>query len=133
PAPPPTIPGDMSTTTTLLTFAEFEQLPYSPGKQELIDGELIEMPPPLANHSLTAQAIFDLLRDAVGRTRVFMEAGFLLAGKHWLQPDVSLLWPDQPKARGYWVGAPMVAVEILSEHKSAQSVEDKLNLYFAEG
>jgi Uma2 family endonuclease len=33
-------------TTTLMTFAEFEKLPQLPGKQELIDGELILMPPP---------------------------------------------------------------------------------------
>jgi Uma2 family endonuclease len=123
----------MSTTATLLTFAEFEQLPDCPGKQELIDGQLIKMPPPLKNHTLTAKAIAKLLSDAVGDQWVNIEAGFLIGGRQWLQPDVSVLWPHQQEAGGYWAGAPMVAIEILSEHKSAQYVEDKLNLYFDDG
>jgi len=36
----------MGATTKLLTFEEFEQLPDAPGKRELLDGELIEWPPP---------------------------------------------------------------------------------------
>jgi Uma2 family endonuclease len=37
--------------TALMTFAEFEQLPDAPGKRELIDGELVTMPPPQLRHS----------------------------------------------------------------------------------
>ena len=42
-------------TTALMTFAEFEQLPDCPGKQELIDGEVIQLPPPVAIHTLIAK------------------------------------------------------------------------------
>jgi Uma2 family endonuclease len=38
-------------TTTLLTFTEFQELPDSTGKRELLDGELIEMPPPKARYT----------------------------------------------------------------------------------
>src|SRR5579884_409571 len=123
----------MSTTTTLLTFAEFEQLPDAPGKQELIDGEVIEMPPPLKSHLMTAEAIFRLLDHALGEGRVHMKWGYLLGGQHWLQPDISVAWPQQGETRGYPSGAPMIAIEILSARKSVQHIEDKLNLYFAEG
>ncbi|HZU24332.1 MAG TPA: Uma2 family endonuclease [Bryobacteraceae bacterium] len=120
-------------TTTLLTFAEFENMPEKPGKQELIAGEVIEMPPPDISHTLTTEAVVDLLRGVLGKARVHMEAGFLLAGTNWVQPDAAVLWPDQPRTRKYWTGSPMAAIEVLSEHKSAQYVQDKLELYFNHG
>ena len=54
-------------TTSLLTFEEFERLPIhdQPGKRELLDGELIQLPVPELEHSEVAQHIFLLLRDAV--------------------------------------------------------------------
>ena len=36
--------------TTLLTFEELEQLPDEPGKMELLDGELIRLPPAKKRH-----------------------------------------------------------------------------------
>jgi Uma2 family endonuclease len=42
----------MGGTTPLMTFDEFERLPDEPGKLELIDGELVRMPPPNAAFSL---------------------------------------------------------------------------------
>jgi len=118
--------------TALLTFAQFEQLPDAPGKRELIEGELVEMPPPFLNHTQTAQAFLYLLAAALGRSRVYMEAGYKIGG-NWVQPEVSVTRPDQPHEGGYLAGAPMLAVEILSEHKSAQAVEAKLDLYFDNG
>ena len=118
--------------TALLTFAEFERLPDQPGKRELIKGELIEMPPPLLNHTLTAQALFLVLHKAFAGARVFMEAGYKV-GENWIQPDISVTWPNQQHERGYLAGAPLMAIEILSEHKSPQQVESKLNLYFEYG
>ena len=67
--------------TTLLTFAEFEKLPDSPGKRELLDGEIIEMPPPKLRHSDIQQRIHERLRP-YARERligeVYMEVGFKL-------------------------------------------------------
>jgi Uma2 family endonuclease len=121
-------------TTTLLTFAEFEQLPDRPGKQELIEGELIEMPPPMGSHSYTARQFRRLLESgSVDRDLVFDEAGFKLSPDSYVQPDVCVLWPAQAGSTGYFPGAPMLAIEILSDHKSAQYVQDKLELYFAHG
>ena len=45
----------MGTVKTLLTFEAFEQLPDQPGKQELVRGELIEMPP--RNTNITTSPI----------------------------------------------------------------------------
>jgi Uma2 family endonuclease len=41
---------------TLLTFEEFEQLPDRPGKDELLRGELIQMPPGKLRHNKTCRA-----------------------------------------------------------------------------
>ena len=35
----------MGTTTSLMTFEDFERLPEEPGKRELLKGELIELQP----------------------------------------------------------------------------------------
>jgi len=119
-------------TATLLTFAEFERLPDAPGKRELVEGELVQIPPPLLNHTATAQAFFLLLHRLLDPSLVFMEAGYKI-GKNWVQPDVSVRRADQRREGGYLAAAPMLAIEILSEHKSAQDAEAKLDLYFANG
>src|ERR1019366_2578743 len=48
-------------TTTLLSFEEFERLPDEPGKLELLDGELIQLPPAKRKHVDIAHRIYDLL------------------------------------------------------------------------
>ena len=51
----------MGTTTTLLTFEEFERLPDQPGKRELLEGELIELPPAELKHNRIAHRIYHRL------------------------------------------------------------------------
>ena len=55
----------MGTVKTLLTFEEFEQLPDQPGKQELIRGELIEMPPADLKHNRISHRIYKRLDTAI--------------------------------------------------------------------
>jgi len=119
-------------TTALMTFAEFEQLPDCPGKQELIDGELIQLPPPEFVHSLVAKWSYDLLLAAIEPHRVFSEVGFRIGGG-WLQPDVSVLWPDQQIGERYLARGPMLAIEVLSPSNTAAQIDRKLTLYFSEG
>lgn len=119
-------------TTALLTFAEFEQLPDAPGKRELIDGELIEMPPHKLSHSIIAKRICKLLLERLDDSQVWMETGYGIAGG-WLQPDVSVTRPDHPQQNDYFVGGPLVAVEILSPSNTAAEVERKLTLFLQEG
>jgi|SRR3954454_10271712 Uma2 family endonuclease len=117
-------------TTALMTFAEFEQLPDIPGKQELINGELITMPPPENKHSLISARIFSLLltRWPVGRAWGD-HTGYRMGGG-WVEPDASVSWPNQPQDDKYLLQAPMLAVEILSP---GEDIDEKLTLYFDEG
>jgi Uma2 family endonuclease len=72
-------------TTTPLTFAEFERLPDSPGKRELLDGEIIELPTPKARHTKIQQRIDERLRPYVLDRRLgelYIEAGYKLGERH---------------------------------------------------
>jgi hypothetical protein len=116
--------------TALMTFAEFEQLPDAPGKQELIDGELITMPPPELRHSTLVKRLFGLLLRHLPESRVWPDRTGYRILDGWIEPDVSVSWPDQRRDEKYFLGSPMIAIEILSP---GEEIERKLTLYFAEG
>jgi Uma2 family endonuclease len=132
----------MGATTTQLTFEEFERLPDAPGKRELLDGELIELPPPKRKHTLTQHRIAEALRRYAAERGllVFVEAGFRLGERRneWVQPDVSVVSQGQEERAaadpdGYYEGAPLIAVEVISRSNTAESVERKLAKYFENG
>ena len=117
-------------TTSLLTFAEFELLPEIEGKRELLDGEVTILPPPVLAHSRIAKRIFLLLLACLPESRVWPDhTGYRIA-QGWIEPDVSVSWPDQCRDEKYFLGSPMIAVEIVSPGKE---IDHKLTLYFADG
>ncbi len=124
----------MSTTSLtglgLTTFAEFELLPDIAGKRELVDGEVITMPPPELVHSQVAKQILFLLLACLDKSRIWPNHTGYRIGKGWIEPDVSVSFPDQRRDEKYFVGSPMIAVEILSPD---EEIDRKLTLYFAEG
>jgi Uma2 family endonuclease len=116
-------------TTALTTFAEFERLTDCEGKRELIEGEVTVMPPPDLAHSRIARQILLLFLARLDKERVWPDhTGYRIAGG-WIEPDVSLSWPDQRRDNKYFLGSPMIAVEILSP---GEEIDHKLTLYFAE-
>jgi Uma2 family endonuclease len=129
----------MGTVKTLLTFEEFEQLPDQPGKQELVRGELIEMPPADYKHNDIADRIYGSLKAAIEQAhargeagelgRVFHEMGYLLPGECWLQPDVSVTQAGQ-RVEKYLIGAPAIAVEVIWPSNTARQIDAKAALYF---
>ena len=122
----------MGTSVSLMTFAEFEQLPYpDPGKMELVNGEVvIVMPPPELAHQKVARATFLILAARFQDRTWFDHTGYRMGPGNWLEPDVSVSWPDQQQDEKYFLGAPMIAVEILSP---GEETEEKVALYFAHG
>jgi Uma2 family endonuclease len=132
----------MGTVKTLLTFEEFEQLPDQPGKQELIRGELIEMPPADYKHNDIADRIYGFLKAALDQAhargeagelaRVFHEMGYLLSGANWLRPDVSITHAGQSVEK-YLIGAPAIAIEVVSPNNTAKRIDAKAELYFQFG
>jgi Uma2 family endonuclease len=50
----------------------------------------------------------------------------------WLVPDASVSHPDQP-GEDYYEGAPLLAVEVISESNTEHQIGRKRELYFANG
>jgi Uma2 family endonuclease len=131
-------------TTTLMSFADFERLEFGAGKTELLKGEVLQMPPAQRRHVESCERLRDLLKAAVEHLqnvspalrlgKVHMEMGYRLLTEpaSWLQPDVSLTHPDQPGDR-YYLGAPLIAFEVVSENDRAPELEAKVAAYLANG
>ena len=132
----------MGALTTLITFEEFERLPDKPGKRELLRGELIEWPPAKQPRSRISRCLFRALDQAIEKFRlkrtglswgeVYFETGYQLSPSTWLQPDVSLTHPQQP-VQGYLQGAPLLAIEVVSESNTAASIGKKIKEYLTHG
>lgn len=115
---------------SVMTFAEFELLPDVEGKRELIEGEVVTMPPPELDDSRIAKRIFFRLAAHLDESRVWPDhTGYRIA-RGWIEPDVRVSWPDRRQDEKYFVGSPMIAVEILSP---GEEIDPKLTLYFADG
>ena len=131
-----------ATAVAQLTFEEFERLADQPGKLEILQGELIELPPALRTHNQIARRIFrsldkllteskpDTWTMALGDT--YQQMGYKFIGNTWLQPDVSVAHAGQEGDK-YFANAPALAVEIISESNSAEQVNAKIDEYLRRG
>jgi Uma2 family endonuclease len=130
----------MATTTNLLSWKAFEQLPDDGMHHELIEGEHQVLPPPKSGHNVIASRVADALRPLADQKlgRVLIEAGYKLSDEPatWIQPDVSFLLADRVAAtapNGYFLNAPELAVEIVSPSETARDLAKKNKLLVAGG
>ena len=130
----------MATTTNQLSWEAFEQLPDDGMHHELIEGELITSPPPKSKHSEVAKRAFVALLAIEKRSslRAYQEAGYKLSRDpaSWIQPDVSFLAAQRAASadpEGYFLGAPELAVEVISPSESPVDVERKVELFLSHG
>jgi Uma2 family endonuclease len=132
----------MGAVKTLFTFKEFERMEFKPGKQELIHGELIELPPPEIKHQKISHRIFKTLDAAVEQAQArgeaihlgvaYHETGYKFPDNTYLIPDVSVTHAKQAENR-YLEGAPAIAVEILSPSNTGKLMDAKMKIYFEFG
>ena len=132
----------MMTVETLLTLEEFLDLPDQPGSsQELLHGRLIDMSAPQADHAAVQAEITIVLGILIRRSYpdvfVLGDTGFVLGPQTLQCPDVSVVRREGYRAmstqRGALVGAPDLAIEIVSPSESAQDLDDKVEAYLAAG
>jgi Uma2 family endonuclease len=128
----------------LMTFEDLERLPEEPGKTELLDGELIQMPPAKRPHNKIGKRLFLRLHQLVesmraggaarGLGEVEIEVGYKLGRKpdSWLIPDVSVAHSGQ-SGDDYYEGAPLIAIEVISESNTAAKIDRKIEKYLAYG
>jgi Uma2 family endonuclease len=130
------------TVVARLTFADLERLPESPYRQELLHGELIELPPPKKKHNWAAKRFFLRLmaivtdlhaRGEAGHLgEVETEMGYRFEDDGWLIPDVSITHADQP-GDDYYLGSPALAIEVISNEKTADYVAGKIEQFLKGG
>ena len=128
----------MATTTNLMSWEAFEQLPDDGMHHEIIAGELITLPPPQFPHSKVAKRVFlallPLEKQNIGE--VFSEAGYQLSSDPptWIQPDVSFLRSGRTAAvTRYLTGAPDLAVEVVSPSDSPGDLDRRVEALLAAG
>ncbi len=117
----------------MLSDSEFLALPDALGKRELLNGELIDLPPAKRYHSIIARMLINLLKTVMDETRIWHEDACHLGDGKWLIPDVSVSWPDQPVEDGWHKNSPMLAIEIAFRGNSAEELESKTALYLEYG
>lgn len=122
----------MSTATQLITPEEFDKLPEPEdgSKMELIEGEIVTMGLPEHDHSAIAKRILRFLVGKLGWDQMWPDKTGYKLGRTEVAPDVSCAFEDQPVNDGLFVGAPMVAIEVLSPNEETQT---RISLYLRHG
>lgn len=133
----------MSTTSTaLMTAEELMQLPDSPFRHELINGELITMPLPKAPHGRAAMRLGAPLAQFVwdhDLGEVYDHSGFQLTVNPdtVLGPDIAFISKQRlneiNEVEGYWQGPPDLAVEVLSPGDRPGKVNKKISRWLESG
>ena len=123
-------------------FLEMQLLPeYRDDEYELINGVMVEMPPPGFVHGEFAGEIYHYLRQYARKHelgRASVEAGFRSAHDPHivLRPDVAFLSHVRARlirGRGLSPVMPDLAVEIASPGNSASDLREKAELYLRNG
>ena len=121
-----------------------EQLFLAPdlGRCELLRGELIMMSPAGSEHGMIVAEIAGILRDFVKPRALGVvlgaETGFRVSSNPdtVLAPDVAFIQTDRIRAglpKGYFPGAPDLAVEVLSPNDRAGEVLAKVQDWLSAG
>ena len=128
-------------TTTRLTFQEFERLPEREGvRYELDQGELVIEPSPTFLHNSIRDRIANRLSEFAKTYRlgkVIVEMDFRLGADTVRNPDVAFVTPEHLATidvnRSPVDGAPALAVEVISPSNLAQDTLKKVSQYLSAG
>ena len=133
----------MSVIKTLTTADELLHLPDDGYRYELMKGEVIRMAPSGSEHGATAVNITLPFAQHVKENALGIvfgaETGFKIASDPDTvrAPDMAFIHRDRiPESgipKGYWPGAPDLAVEVISPGDTYTEVEDKVNQWLDAG
>lgn len=129
--------------TRLMTAEEFESLPFGNMRTELVRGEVSSMSPAGHLHGRIALKLGTYLNLFVIENKLgeayAAETGFVLQRDPDTvrAPDLAFVTAERAQAQtrdtGFFDGAPDLAVEVISPHETAESIEDKLIDYLEAG
>jgi len=126
-----------------ITADELFRMPDDGFKYELIAGALIKMSPPGSEHGIVGLRLGAALLRHVDHKRLGVvfgtDTGFKLASDPDTvrAPDVAYVARERIPAsgipKGYWPGAPDLAVEVVSPNDRRPEIEKKTAEYFSAG
>jgi Uma2 family endonuclease len=133
----------MSSVTQLMTADELWRLPQDGQRHELVRGELRTMPPAGFDHGVRIVKLTVPLAQHVEGLGLGLvagaETGFVLARNPDTvrAPDIAFVRQDRVPGtgnpRGFWDGAPDLAVEVISPSDTYSEVEEKVDDWLAAG
>lgn len=126
-----------------LTAEEFERLPDDGYRSELVRGLVIRELPAGGEHGVIAMQLTRRVATFVYEQRLghvlSAETGFILQRKPDTvrAPDIAFVRRERIEAegvpRGYWPGAPDLAVEVVSPSNTLPEIHDKVQDYLNAG
>ena len=125
----------------LVTAEELERFPSDDNRFELVAGHLVPMTPVSFAHGRTVIQFGSLLHEYIRKRKlgvVVAEVGFILATDPDTvrAPDLAFLRPEHiptPDPRGFWPGAPDLAVEVLSPDDRPGEMRLRIDEYLTSG
>lgn len=133
----------MSTELQLMTADELLALPRGEFRYELVNGELKKMSPAGHNHGKVTMRLALPIAQHVRTHRLgevyAAETGFRLGSNPDTvrAPDIAFICQQRVdevgETKGYWPGAPDLAVEVLSPDDKVAEVEEKVAEWLAAG
>lgn len=133
----------MSTSIVTMTAEELLRLPRGQYRYELINGELKTMSLTSHKHGRIAMRIAVPLAEFVWKHKLgdayAAETGFLLTANPdtVLGPDAAFVTETRARefrdTKGYWPGAPDLAVEVISPSESGPKVRTKVSQWIGYG
>jgi Uma2 family endonuclease len=131
----------MAHSSRLVTGDDLARMPEDGFRYELVRGRLVRMTPASPRHGRITMALAARLWHHVttrGLGEVWTEVGFRLASDPDTvrAPDVSFVSTNRlplPDARGFYRGAPDLAIEVLSPGETPADVHEKVRHYLGAG
>jgi Uma2 family endonuclease len=125
----------MATTSKILTYEEWLALPEVEGVEEVVNGEIVKMPPNKVIHADTVENLADLLKALVDRRTVQVRVSTfgLVIRREPLStrvPDIAVfIRSNVVEKDGYIHSAPELVVEVLSPANTRSERAGKLRDY----
>ncbi len=133
----------MSTATKLMTAEELFEMPDDGFRYDLVKGELKRMSPAGSEHGIIISNLHFLLTQHVRANKLGVtfgaETGFKLESDPDTvrAPDIAFVRRKRVPAdgipKGFWQGAPDLAVEVVSPSDKLYEVDEKIDDYLAAG
>ena len=131
----------MTTSKKLLTADDLMAMPDDGKRHELVQGELITMPPSSDDHGFVGAEVSLQIGTFVRQRRLgtsrLADTGFQLAPDTVLAPDYAFISyeraPNRPQRRGWGQTIPDLVVEVVSPNDRQPAIDAKTRMWIAAG